>query len=145
TPGRTGRIFLTLPPTRLAPRSANLRSGAFQGAFEYLPGRRPALRGQCQDAPGRTGRTATGLHDGSRLTMLSPTLNSRSSEIHAAAVKGDIRKVRALLDSNPSCVNARDEKGRTPLQCAANYDRRAAVELLLDCGADVNSREETGR
>src|SRR2546428_7670109 len=46
---RTGRI-LTLPPTRLAPRSADLRSGAFRGAFEYLPGRRPALRGQCQDA-----------------------------------------------------------------------------------------------
>src|SRR5437763_14044392 len=42
--------ILTLPPTRLAPRSADLRSGAFRCAFEYLPGRRPALRGQCQDA-----------------------------------------------------------------------------------------------
>src|SRR5216110_2000407 len=41
--------ILTLRPTRLAPRSADLRSGAFRGAFEYPPGRRPALRGQCQE------------------------------------------------------------------------------------------------
>src|SRR5438094_6240143 len=31
-----GRIFLTLRPTQPAPWSADLRSGAFRGAFEYL-------------------------------------------------------------------------------------------------------------
>jgi|ERR1017187_9821820 hypothetical protein len=45
--GRT----LILPPTWRQWRSADLRSGAFPGDAQYLPGRRPALRGQCQDAP----------------------------------------------------------------------------------------------
>src|SRR2546427_8234371 len=70
---RTGRI-LTLPPTRLAPRSADLRSGAFRGAFEYLPGRRPAHRSsvkkmrlevffRCPDSrqPGRSDRCKIGI------------------------------------------------------------------------------------
>ena len=46
----SGRIS-TLPPTRLALRSADLRSGAFPRSLQHLPGRRPALRGQCQAAP----------------------------------------------------------------------------------------------
>src|SRR5438093_9472895 len=55
---RTGCI-LTLPSTRLAPRSADLRSGAFPGAFLYLPGRRPALRWQCQEDAPRSDRRAS--------------------------------------------------------------------------------------
>ena len=46
----SGRILI-LPPTWRQRRSADLRSGAFLGDSQYLPGRRPALRGQCQDAP----------------------------------------------------------------------------------------------
>src|ERR1017187_143863 len=45
-----GRILI-LPPIWRQWRSADLRSGAFPGDSQYLPGWRPALRGQCQDAP----------------------------------------------------------------------------------------------
>ena len=40
------RLSLTLPPTRMAWRSADLRSGAVLRSSPLLPGRRPALRGQ---------------------------------------------------------------------------------------------------
>src|ERR1035438_8700496 len=44
-----GRILI-LPPIWRQWRSADLRSGAFPGGAQYLPGRRPALRG-ASDAP----------------------------------------------------------------------------------------------
>src|SRR5437660_2481867 len=88
---------------------------------------------------------ATGLHTPGPLTKLSSILNTTASEIHAAAVKGDVRKIKTLLGSAHLSVNTRDEKGRTPLHCAANYDRGTVVQLLLDSGGDVNAREESGR
>ena len=41
-------------------------------------------------------------------------------------------------------VNAKDEKGATPLHLAAAWDRKEVAELLIDNGADVNAKNEDG-
>jgi ankyrin repeat protein len=41
-------------------------------------------------------------------------------------------------------VNAKKDKGHTPLYAAILYQRKEVVELLITAGADVNADEGTG-
>jgi len=68
-----------------------------------------------------------------------------ASEIHDAAMAGNVEQVRALLDANPSLVNERDTALSLPIHLAANRGHAAIVELLLSRGADINAgdRENT--
>ncbi len=51
-----------------------------------------------------------------------------------AAAKGDLKKLRSLLDAEQS-VDARDTVGRTALMHAAEHGQTEAVKLLLGAGA----------
>jgi ankyrin repeat protein len=53
----------------------------------------------------------------------------------------EIDRVRALLDEDGSLIQARDESGATALHYAAFDGHREIVELLLDRGAEINSRD----
>ena len=56
----------------------------------------------------------------------------------------DIDTVQALLDTGAD-VNARDERGSTPLMRAAGgSDDPEVVRLLLDAGANLTARDEHG-
>ena len=62
-------------------------------------------------------------------------------EIHDAAAKGDLRKVKALLKEHPELVSAKEGGlGWTPLHVAAYGGHKDVVELLLDKGADVKPK-----
>jgi ankyrin repeat protein len=62
-----------------------------------------------------------------------------ASEIHAAAKAGDIGEVQRLLDAGTE-VDAKDERGFTPLLAAVYGGHRETVELLIERGADIGYR-----
>ena len=68
-----------------------------------------------------------------------------AGEIHDAVEKGDLGKVKALLASDPSLVNARHPSNKaTPLIFAIIYAKGEVAKLLLEKGADVNARASNG-
>ena len=65
-----------------------------------------------------------------------------AKEIIKAAKKGDVNKVKALLEMDSTLVGARDTDGSTPLHCAAWKGHLLVVAALLQAGADVNARNQ---
>jgi ankyrin repeat protein len=63
------------------------------------------------------------------------------TELHISAEKGDVSKVKALLDSRAD-PNIKDDAGRTPLHYVVSSDPKEShleiMELLLQRGADPN-------
>ena len=66
-----------------------------------------------------------------------------AKEIIKAAKSGDTSRIRELLATDRSLVNALDKDGSTPLHCAVWKGQQEAVVLLLDTGADVNRHKRT--
>jgi ankyrin repeat protein len=56
-----------------------------------------------------------------------------------AAKKGDASSIRAIVEAKPELLEAREEDGSTPLHAAAWKGQVAAVEALLDAGADIDA------
>ncbi len=63
---------------------------------------------------------------------------SRQTVFQAAAT-GNIARLKALVEADPTAANARRPDGLTPLHMAALYAQRQAVEYLMTNGADVNA------
>lgn len=70
---------------------------------------------------------------------LADDAGSGQLTIHEAAAMGDVARLGQLLDAEPSAANAWAPDGFQPLGLAAFFGRRAAVELLLQRGAEVDS------
>lgn len=58
-----------------------------------------------------------------------------------AAQSGDLNSVKSLLGKNGRLVNQKDESGATALHYAALNGHRRIAELLVERGADANSRD----
>jgi ankyrin repeat protein len=71
--------------------------------------------------------------------LASPRANAQANDLINAAGKGDLPRVKALLDAG-SDVNARLSDGHTALIAASENGRLEVVRLLLDAKADVNAR-----
>mmetsp|Transcript_42947 Transcript_42947/g.107476 ORF Transcript_42947/g.107476 Transcript_42947/m.107476 type:complete len:205 (+) Transcript_42947:550-1164(+) len=65
-------------------------------------------------------------------------------ELHLAAVRGEGRAVRELLERGRADVDARDFDGRTAMHLAAMKGRADTAGLLLAGGADRAARSRTG-
>jgi uncharacterized protein len=76
------------------------------------------------------------------MNMLSKLFGKKSGApvppIVAAVKKGNIRKVRQLLETGV-CVESRDEAGQNLLILAVHTGERNLVRLLLEYGADPDS------
>jgi ankyrin repeat protein len=62
-------------------------------------------------------------------------------DINLACAKGDIDKVRTLLEADAGAVHFQAPCKKRPLSCAAEFGRRDIVALLLAAGADPNAQE----
>ncbi len=54
----------------------------------------------------------------------------------------DLNQVKAILDAHPELVHQRDKTGATALHYATFEGHREIAELLVDRGADINSRDD---
>ena len=59
--------------------------------------------------------------------------------IHIAAKKGNLRRVRELLDAEPALLNQGDHTGVTPLHMAVMGSAGNVIEFLLDRGANIHA------
>ncbi len=62
------------------------------------------------------------------------------SEIHQAARRGDLARVKALVETDHGLLEAKTGAGKTPLHFAAEGGRTEVVLYLLDKGAEINAR-----
>ena len=90
-----------------------------------------AIAGLLKSASDRRGRVA-------------PAETHTDHPIHLAAESGNLRKVRELLDADPSLVDRSDRAGGTPLHRAAVGRATKVVALLIERGADVRAVHGAG-
>jgi ankyrin repeat protein len=64
--------------------------------------------------------------------------------IFAAIRNNDLVAVSTAVKADPSVLDARDERGSTPLVLAGYLNHPEAVKLLVESGADVNTVGSTG-
>ncbi len=57
--------------------------------------------------------------------------------IHRAAYKGDLKKVKKIIERNPNQINVQDSLRFTPLHLASGKGHIEIVEFLLNHGADI--------
>jgi len=69
----------------------------------------------------------------------APSSAHAQHPIHVAAQKGDLRRVRELLDCEPALLNQGDDIGATPLHKAVIGSAQNVIEFLLDCGASIHA------
>lgn len=65
-------------------------------------------------------------------------------EMLQAAQRGDVAKVRQLLTSDTTLVNAKGAHDKTPLHWAAEKNYAELAELLVTAGADINAEVSWG-
>jgi len=81
-------------------------------------------------------------------TVANPDASSAKTgtavaDIHKAAKKGSLKKVKAFL-ANGEKVDVKDKHGLTPLYLAAVGGHKDVCEYLISQGADVNAGREIG-
>lgn len=61
-----------------------------------------------------------------------------------AVKNGNLLKVKSLVEENPGILEARDNKGMTPLALAGWYGKSDILKFLIARGADLNTRNKNG-
>ena len=78
------------------------------------------------------------------LTILFTTTCIRAGQIHEAVAAGDLDKVKALLEADPSLLESKDNESGTPLMTACSTLQVEVVNYLIDNGANVNAKGRVG-
>jgi ankyrin repeat protein len=77
--------------------------------------------------------------------MIERTEKAKDANLFLNAIKnGDIERIKKLISQGAN-VNAKDNKGMTPLHEAAYYGRRQVAKVLIAEGANVNATDTAGQ
>ncbi|MFC1483969.1 ankyrin repeat domain-containing protein [Candidatus Neomarinimicrobiota bacterium] len=74
--------------------------------------------------------------------LTTPVLEA--AEIHDAVRQGNLETVVQLIQTDPSLVNQRMERGYSPLHWAVNRNDTAITRYLVDHGADLEAKDADG-
>jgi hypothetical protein len=79
-------------------------------------------------------------HPGGISTHKQKSFTTGSTSAHEYAQQGDIEGLKQEIQRDRSVVHARDSNGWTPLHESVRAGHLDAIKLLVDHGADVNSK-----
>ena len=71
-----------------------------------------------------------------------PESAAPEDKIVAASMAGDLQKVKALIESDATLIDAIDNNNRTPLHFAAAYGQNEVVKFLLEKGASIAANDD---
>ena len=71
-----------------------------------------------------------------------PESAAPEDKIVAASMAGDLAKVKALIESDPTLIDAIDSNNRTPLHFAAAYGQNEVVKYLMEKGASIAAKDD---
>ena len=74
-----------------------------------------------------------------------PAHNAQTDALFRATIEGNTDMVRSLLSSPGADVNARNERGSTPLLEAARYGHDDICRVLIASGADLKAKDNDGK
>jgi len=69
---------------------------------------------------------------------------SHNEAIFKAVRNNDVSAIESAISDNPSVLEARDDRGSTPLILASYLGHREATKKLVESGADLNAFAGTG-
>lgn len=81
----------------------------------------------------------TAVFNGAREVMRALLPRFPQLTIHEASSVGDAQRLQRILEENPALVSAPHEQGFSPLGLAAFFGHKAAVQVLLARGAEVDA------
>ena len=73
------------------------------------------------------------------------THNTQTDALFRATREGNTDLVKSLVSSPGPDVNARDERGSTPLLEAARYGHDDISRILIAAGADMKAKDKDGK
>ena len=69
----------------------------------------------------------------------------QTDALFRAVIDGNTEMVRSLLSAPGADVNARNDRGSTPLLEAARYGHNDIARVLIAAGANVNAKDNDGK
>ncbi len=76
--------------------------------------------------------------------LITPRASLTAQSFHDSAKKGDLEKMKDLVQARPELVNAKDNLGDTALYHAVALGHKAVAEFLLAHRAAVNAKDNKG-
>ena len=131
-------------PARPAPVAARGEARALRAsrAPSRAPRRRARRGGAVSRADPGDGVPSSSDPDSIAPDMFGASPGPRSPALHRAARRGDLERVRRLLETRAHDVNEADANGSTALMWACQFGRDDVVEALLRRGADARARNK---